>query len=121
MNLKSIFNWYCLNKLCLNVAKTKYIVFSLNDQTINNFPTLYLNAIELKKISKLSSISNIRILGFLFDQNLNFTQFSEKNLAKISKSFYIINKVKNLIPKNCLKLLYFALVYCHMNLHHYFC
>ena len=29
------------------------MVFSLNDQKINNFPNLYLNGIELKKISKL--------------------------------------------------------------------
>ena len=38
------------------MLKKKYMVFSLNDQKINNFPTLYLNGIELKKISKLSPI-----------------------------------------------------------------
>ena len=39
-NLKSIFNCYCLNKLCLNVDRTKFMFFSLNDQKIENFPTL---------------------------------------------------------------------------------
>ena len=72
------------------MLKKKYMVFSLNDQKINNFPNLYLNGIELKKISKLSPISNIRMLGFLFDQNLNFTQFTEKKFwQKISKSFLL--------------------------------
>ena len=50
------------------------MIFSLNNQKTNNFPTLYLNVIELRKNSKLSPVSNIRMLGVLFDQNLNFTQ-----------------------------------------------
>jgi len=55
------------------------------------------------KVTKLSSMSNVRMLSVLFDQNLNFAE-------KISMSVCIINRVKNLMPKNCLKLLYFALV-----------
>ena len=76
------------------------MVFSLNEQKINNFPTLYLNGIELKKISKLSPISNIRMLGILFDQNLNFTQFAEKTLAKISKYFFIYIYSDNILESN---------------------
>ena len=70
----------------------------MNNQKTSNFPTLYLNVIELRKNSKLSSVSSIRMLGVLFDQNL------------YTKSYFLTNRVENLIPKIYLKLLYFALM-----------
>ena len=59
------------------------MVLSLNDQKINNFPTLYLNGIELKKISKLSSILNIRMLGILLKTLHNLQKNSAKNFKVI--------------------------------------
>ena len=37
---------------------------------INNFPTLCLIGIELKKVSKLSLVSNIQMVCVFFDQSL---------------------------------------------------
>ena len=61
---------------------------------LKTFQLFYLSEIELKKVP------NIRMLGVLTDDQNDesqFTQFAEK-MVKILKTFFISNRVKNLIP-----------------------
>ena len=114
-NLSKIFDWYCLNRLALNVKKTDVMVFSTNDKIVNDFPDLSINSIPVRKISKASDVKTVRMLGIYLDQNLNLKENSERLLAKISKSFFIINRVKNILQSYTIKLQYFALVHSHLN------
>ena len=114
-NLDKIFTWYCHNRLALNVKKTNYMVFSLNDRIINDFPQLEMNNVPINKVSKQGPNKAIRMLGVYLDQNLNFREFAEITLAKVAKSFFIINRSKNFLPDFTIKLLYYALIHSHLN------
>ena len=113
-NIPKIFTWFCLNKLSLNIKKTNYMLFSNNKKMISNFPQLQMNGININHISNESDIQSIRMLGVYLDPKLDFKDFAIKTLAKISKSFFIINRSKRFINEKSLKLLYFALVHSHM-------
>ena len=90
------------------------MLFSNNDKQTENFPRLQINGTNINHISKKSDIQSVRMLGVYLDPKLNFKDFASKTLAKISKSFFIINRSKKFIPENSLKLLYFALVHSQM-------
>ena len=65
---------------------------------------------HIKRVTKDSTPPYIRMLGFLIEENLNFQEYANKALIKISKGLfplYILNE-KNLLP------LYFNLVQSHL-------
>jgi hypothetical protein len=41
-----------------------------------------------------------KLLGILFDENLSFNANTDNLLSKLSKSFLIINRSKNFLPKS---------------------
>ena len=114
-NLSNIFNWYCFNRLALNVKKTNVMVFSTNDEIVNDFPNLLINSTPVQKISMASDVKTVLMLGIYLDRNLNFKENSERLLSKISKSFFIKNRAKNILPSKTIKLLYFSLEHSHLN------
>ena len=65
--LAKIFNWFSLNKLALNLKKTNYMVFSLNDRIVDSFPPIKCNEQEICKVSKKSNMKTIRMLGIYLD------------------------------------------------------
>jgi len=55
-----------------------------------------------------------KLLGVLFDEQLNFKSHIDLICNKINKSIYCINRAKNFLSKKALKSLYFALVHPHL-------
>ena len=52
--LNTISEWLLLNKLSLNIKKTKYLIFHTNQRRVL-YPKLYLNMIEIKESLNLNS------------------------------------------------------------------
>lgn len=108
--------WFKANKLCLNANKTKYMIFGpsvLQD----NFDNYEIN-IDTNKIGRISRGNNkttFTFLGIEMDETLTWKEHISKVCSKISRSNYILNKVKHTIPKTCLLTLYQSLVHCHIN------
>ncbi len=59
--------------------------------------------------------TSFKLLGVLFDEYLSFEDHVSSICAKISKSLFCINRVKNFATPNALKMLYFAMVHSHIN------
>jgi hypothetical protein len=55
--------------------------------------------------------SCIKMLGIYIDQNLSWQEHIEMAKSKLASSLYAIRKVNRCVPINCLKMLYYALVY----------
>ena len=53
------------------------------------------------------------MLGFLIDKNLNFQEYGNKTLIKISIGLSALSRVKNILNDKNLLLLYFSLVHSH--------
>ena len=57
---------------------------------------------------------NFKLLGILFDEYLSFDAHISSVCAKISKSLYCLNRIKNFVTPSALKMLYFAMVHSHI-------
>ena len=130
IEINNIAVWFRANKMCVNVSKTKYIIFRARGKTINNDINLSYNANEpgqpiddsliynLERIHDNNQDKNSRsykLLGVYLDEYLTFNHHVNTLCNKLSKSLYCINRVKNMLSLKALRLLYFALFHPHIN------
>ena len=106
-DLVSLNDWFRANKLSLNVSKTNYVLFS-NKRLINDNLVLNIGNDEIGKKSFC------KFLGVYIDENLDWHEHIDTCKSKLSCSLYAINKVKRLVSSECLKMMYYSLVYPHL-------
>ena len=115
--LGKLSEWFKANKLCLNIKKTKYILFQPNNAHIarksQDFD-IFIDGQKVDQISHSNSDKSFKFLGLHIDETLSWRYHAQKVCAKISTSNYIINKVKNFLPKSALKSLYLSFVHSHI-------
>jgi Reverse transcriptase (RNA-dependent DNA polymerase) len=129
--LQKLSVWFRANKMAVNVSKTKYIIFKPKGKTITldpnegikfnnndiNGPVDNNKIFELERIydnSPTPQSRSYKLLGVLLDENLSFDQHCNMVCNKLAQSSYIINKVKNMLPRNLLRTLYFSLFNSHL-------
>ena len=132
--LEKLSNWYRANKLSIHSDKSNFMIFSSNRNIFSKIPKdriteeyylpLFLNnnnpgENDITKISFIKMIPNndkksIRMLGVLFDNNLNFSEHCKYIHGKISRSLFSLNQVKNILNKDCMKLVFQAHVQSHL-------
>ena len=123
-NLYNIFNekldalnqWCYANKLCLNVKKTKYILFrpSACFPNITN-KHLYIDNNPISRVGDTEQEKSFKFLGIYMDETLTWKSHIGQICSKISHSNYIINKVKHILPTSSLHTLYLTIVQSHLN------
>jgi hypothetical protein len=126
--LQKIALWFKANKMAVNTSKTKFIIFRTQGKIINdNECTLLFNNNEpgqpedpnlitpIDRIHNEGPESSFKLLGVLIDEYLSFNAHISHVSAKISKSLFCINKIKNFVNKATLKLLYYAMVHSHLS------
>ena len=106
--LNHIHDWMMLNKLSLNINKTKCMFFSSPQKKINP-PQL-----EIKDIP-LEYTDNFNFLGITINKNLNWKNHIQNIAIKLSKAIGILNRLKFQLPLNILKIVYNSLVHSHLN------
>ena len=112
--LAHLSTWIKANKLCLNTKKTKFMIFGPTVvRDINHTINIDNNIIE--RVGKGLRNNVFKCLGIYMDETLNWKDHINKICSKISHSNYILNKVKNIIPKSCLLTLYRSIIHCHIN------
>ena len=103
IELEAINQWFRANKLCLNVNKTKYILFRptathIQSENVN----IKINNEPVERIGNTMKNKSFKFLGIHMDENINWKAHINYICNKISRSNYIINKVKHILPKLCL-------------------
>ena len=106
--LSSIYDWLKLNKLSLNVSKTKAMIFSTPQRQVT-YPEIYLNEI------KIDFVTTFNYLGIIIDEKLNFKTHIDMITNKISRVVGIMKKLKNFLPKSALIHIYNSLILSHIN------
>ena len=116
--LNILSDWFKANKLSLNVVKTNYIQFNLKDKIKNEqssdsslTDSHHLLAIEGINITK---VKYTKFFGVIVDEKLNFKEHNNYIANKISRSTFVINKLKLKLPKRILLSLYYTLIYPHI-------
>ena len=103
--LVKIYNWLNLNKLSLNVDKTKYLIIKNNRKTIDcNF--------NIKFGSQfIEKTDQIKYLGVIIDSKLNWKPHIDYIKKKISSGCWALYKLKNFLNKQILKQIYYGLIH----------
>ena len=100
--LKKIKRWFDVNKLSLNVSKTKFIVFG--NRSINQRVQITIDNVEVERVFEN------KFLGVVIDHKLCWKPHINFLKNKISKTIAILYKCKNILTINSLKILYQSLV-----------
>ena len=107
-NLNKSYDWFCANKLKLNIKKTNYMIISPHKQNLSNNFVL--------KIGNecVSQVTSTKFLGINIDEKLNWTAHLSTINKRISHSLMAIRQVKHYLPLSSLKTLYFSLIHPHL-------
>ena len=100
--LKLLKKWFDANKLSLNLSKTKYILFC--NRKIDTQVKLTIQDIEIERVNE------VKFLGVIIDNKLSWKSHIANIKTKISKTIAILYKLKPLVNKNSLYILYCSLV-----------
>ena len=106
--LNSIHDWLKINKLSLNITKTKAMLFHTSKKQVK-YPDLYLDN------TKIDFVQNFNYLGIIIDNHLTFKSHINMVTNKISRSIGVMKRLKNTIPQSALLLIYNSLILSHMN------
>ena len=106
--LGKIDEWLKINKLSLNIKKTKFMIFAMPTKKYQ-VPLIQLNDVVIERVS------NFNFLGVTLDEQLNWKKHIDKMSIKCSKTVGILNKLKLILPINIKILLYNTLLIPHIN------
>ena len=101
-DLKILKKWFDINKLSLNISKTKFIIFG--NKKICSPIHLTINGIKLEQTNQT------KFLGITIDNKLTWKPHIDILKRKLSKIIAILYKLKGLINKVSLQTLYCSLL-----------
>jgi hypothetical protein len=125
--LQKIAQWYTVNKMAVNTSKTKYIIFRTHGKLIDpnqcrivfnsNVIGQEVNVDLIKPIDRVhgeGTEKSFKLLGVYLDEYLSFNAHVSQLCAKISKSLFCLNRLKNIVTSEALRTLYFAMVHSNI-------
>lgn len=107
--LSKVYDWLCVNKLSLNISKTKAMTFSFKQRRRLELPKLSINNIEIE------NVNNFKFLGVNIDKNLSWETHINFIANKLSRTNGIICRLKNMLHPNVMRLIYGALFQPYLN------
>ena len=115
MELSKVSQWLAANKLSLNVAKTKFMVFHMHQKAVT-YPDLYLNGNKIERVTQFNYLTSTIYLSESFLQaNLSWNKHISHISLKVSKTIGILNRLKSIYPRKVLVTLYNTLILPHFN------
>ena len=99
-----------MNKLSLNISKTKFILFHKHRKKITN------RNIDIKiNNTSIEQVEEIKFLGAHIDSTLSWKPHIRKKANQILKVNAVLSRLKNTVPLNILKTIYNSLIYPHIS------
>ena len=107
--LTKLSDWFCANKLSLNVVKTNYMLFGYKPipKTLAQFK-LFIDGNNLERVS------STKFLGVFVDEKLKWDVHVNYVASKMSKGLGMLGRVRNLLPFDALRVLYHTLIYPYL-------
>ena len=111
LELKNIGEWMTANKLTVNSAKTKYLLFTPRKSNYSVSNTSFEVHFRNNTIEKVSSI---RFLGVIINKNLSWKEHMNMIKRKIRSSLGSIMRVKPCLTTKAMLILYNSLLLSHL-------
>ena len=96
--------WLLSNKLLLNVAKSKFMIFFKHPRTISKL-SISING------NPVEQVINYNFLGITLDQNITWNDHISKISIKVARVIGILDKLKQIFPHQILRTLYNSLIH----------
>ena len=112
VELAKVSTWFKVNKLSLNVDKTKWLLFhppSKRQLLPRTLPNLLIENIHIKREHAT------KFFVVFIDENLSWTQHIDLECTKISKSIGTLYRSRSIWSKRCLKQLSFSFIHNYVN------
>ena len=106
--LQNIFKWLDVNRLCLNVAKSKFMLFYMPQKEIAQL-TFNINGMVIEHVKEFN------FLGLILDSNLNWTAHLKAIGSTISRVIGLLRKLKYIFPTYIFCSIYKTLILPHLN------
>ena len=106
MELKKIDEWLCKNRLFITYLKTKFLLF--NRTAKKNSISINVNGFVIEQSE------NIENLGVVLDDKLNWKAHLKYLKSKLSRSCFIMSKLRYFLDTSTLKIVYYSLFYPHI-------
>ena len=98
MDLQKISKWLDLNKLCLNITKSKFMLFHMPQNITSQ---LHLNI----KGSPIVNVNEFNFLRLTLNCNLNFKSHTKVIAARIKRVIGMLHKLKYFFPAYLLRII----------------
>jgi exonuclease III len=109
--LQKVNDWLQINKLALNVQKSKFMIFHYAQRRF-----MIEDHVNLKiDNNNISRVNSFNLLGITLDDNLTWNNHLRILSSKISRTNGLMARLKNVVPCTTLRLIYSSLVTCHLN------
>ena len=99
-DLDHLSDWLSINRLKLNVGKTKAMLLSKDGLVIDAGLTF--------EGSYLETVNSFKFLGVVINSNLDFKEHYKMVNKKLLSAVFVITKLSSFLPTSCLRHLYFA-------------
>ena len=106
--LHKVYEWLEANKLSLNVAKTKFMVFHTSNRLVR-YPNLLINGRPIERVTQFN------FLGLILQSNMSWSMHTNHISLKVSKAIGIIYRLKDVYPLLVLQTLYNTLILPYFN------
>lgn len=107
IELKSVANWFSVNGLSLNIAKSNFMLFS---NSVTDIPC------DVKICNTVIEKTDCcKFLGLLIDSGLKWDNHIDQLCKTISRNIGVINKIKHFVPASVLDSLYNTMIVSYLN------
>ena len=105
--MAQLLEWFTVNRLSLNLDKTCYSIFGPRQKDANGL-NLYING------KAIQNVKCCKYLGILIDSDLKWQDHINYVYNKLIKFTSIFYKIRNKLPQEVLKMIYFAFIHSHL-------
>ena len=102
--LQKLYEWFCLNRLSLNISKTNFVIFHAINKPNHNV-TILINKQAIHKVKY------VKYLGILIDSQLTFKDHINELNKKISRAIGILYRLRQYVTTKILCNVYYAIIY----------
>ena len=108
--IKTVVEWFKVNKLCLNIKKTNFMIFCAKNKRYENNE----NKILVDNIT-VEQVNSTKFLGVYIDDKLNWNVHIDYISKKISKNIGVITRARKVLDQKTLVSLYYTFIYPYLN------
>ena len=100
-----VHDWLAVNRLSLNIKKTKYMIFhAINKSTDGLFSELRIDGINIERVTTFN------FPGIHFNEQMLWKTHIDTIGSKLAKLSGVLNKLKHYLPEYVLRTLYCSMV-----------